>query len=176
MKGTEKGCRMNERIRQVLADAALKGMSEMELFNLRGRLEAAHRMEEFRRLLPDVRVLEAADRVERVCKSQLIGSPVDAYPVSAAPPASVAPPAAPTPAPSASAPAVAAPEPVAAINSLPKAQWKVPRSNRWTKAAKDQMHAMRATYSDRQIADAFELKQARQVGKLIRSRLANRFR
>lgn len=162
MKGTEKGCRMNERIRQVLADAALKGMSEMDLYQLREKLEVQILADELRRLAPDMRVLEAAERVNRVCGPR--------------PEVNPSPPAAPTPAPSASAPAVAAPEPVAAINSLPKSQWKVPRSNRWTKAAKDQMHAMRATYSDRQIADAFELKQARQVGKLIRSRLANRFR
>lgn len=115
---------MNERILQVLAGAARQGMSETDLFNLRGRLETmmedAHRMEEFRRLLPDMGYLEAAARLSRVCKSQRVGSPVSAYPVSAAPPAPVAPPAAPTPAPSASAPAVAVPEPVAApVEAVP---------------------------------------------------------
>lgn len=93
------------------------------------------------------------------------------------PPAALAAPAA---VPVVSAPAVAAPEPVAPyaedvqpVNGLPTAQWKVPRSNRWTKAAKDQMHAMRASYSDAQIAQAFGLKHPRQVGNLIGSRAEN---
>lgn len=92
-------------------------------------------------------------------------------------------------APSASAPTVAAPEPVAipaeavpvyredaaatAINSLPRSKWKEPNSNRWTKAALGHMRAMRATHTDRQIAEAFELKHARQVGNLIGSRSEN---
>lgn len=82
-------------------------------------------------------------------------------------------------------PAVAAPEPVAphaeAVlaereDAPPKAQWKLPRSNRWTKAALGHMRAMRATHTDRQIAEAFELKHARQVGNLIGSRSENRSR
>lgn len=89
-------------------------------------------------------------------------------------------------------PTVAAPEPVAipaeavpvyredaaatAINSLPRSKWKEPNSNRWTKAALGHMRAMRATHTDRQIAEAFELKHARQVGNLIGSRSENRSR
>lgn len=103
------------------------------------------------------------------------------------PPAALAAPAA---TPVVSAPAVAHPESVAAtvevepegcedeaatlLNSLPKSRWKELRSNRWTKAAKDQMRAMRATHTDAQIAKAFELKHARQVGNLIDSRSANK--
>lgn len=102
------------------------------------------------------------------------------------------PPAAPAAAPVVSAPAVAAPEPVAppaeavpteredaaatTINTLPKAQWKLPHSNRWAEIAKKHMRAMRATHNDAQIAEAFELKHARQVGNLIGSRSGNRSR
>lgn len=88
-------------------------------------------------------------------------------------------PAEPTPAPSASAPDVVEPvEPpadaVMPVNGLPMSQWKVPRSNRWTKAAKDQMRAMRDKYTDLQIAETFNLNSARQVGNLIGSRSANK--
>lgn len=75
------------------------------------------------------------------------------------------------------APVAVAPEtaPSASINPLPRAQWKEPRNNRWTKAAKDQMHAMRAAgHTDARIAEAFGLKQARQVGNLICSRAKNK--
>lgn len=92
------------RIDDVLIDAALKGMSEAGLRELRARLELMHRTEEIQRRLPPAHLLEAAERVSRVCGPS---------PVVSHAPASTEP---------ASAPAVAAPEP-AQKQKKPRRSW-----------------------------------------------------
>lgn len=129
---------------------------------------------------PDARLCRIVDEWVQAWKQRFAaGRPIRVQPLDARPEQTA------SPAPSASTPVAAPAEAVPAeredaaattINTLPKAQWKLPRSNRWTEAAKGHMRAMRATHNDAQIAKAFELKHARQVGNLIGSRSENRSR
>lgn len=108
------------RIDDVLIDAALKGMSEAGLRELRAVLELMRREEEIQRRIPPAHILEAAERIRRVCGPAPVASqaPAPSEPASA-PAVAVA---APTPVPSASAPAVAAPEP-ARKQKRPRRSW-----------------------------------------------------
>lgn len=106
------------RIDDALIDAALKGMSEAGLRELRAMLELMRREEGIQRQIPPTHILEAAERVRRVCGPTPVASQAPAPSEHTSAPA-----VAPTPAPSASTPAAAAPEPAQKQKKRPRRSW-----------------------------------------------------